>query len=214
MRGRAGRKGKDEIGETYLCCRKGDLEDVVELMHADLPHVSSGLTTDKHRIQRALLEVISIKLVNSRESIDDYMKNTLLNVAGNSDSSTEEHVDNSLQDLLRLGFIERDEFDSFTATQLGKAVVASSLDPEDGAFVHREMQRTLRAFVMDGEMHILYTFTPVQELSMSVDWQVFRSEMEALDESGLRVMTFLGLKPTMINRMLVQPSLFIYLAGC
>lgn len=52
MRGRAGRKGKDEVGETYLCCRKNDLEDVVELMHADLPRISSGLMTDKHRIQR------------------------------------------------------------------------------------------------------------------------------------------------------------------
>lgn len=52
MRGRAGRKGKDEIGETYLCCRKADLEEVIGLMHADLPQVSSGLMTDKHRIQR------------------------------------------------------------------------------------------------------------------------------------------------------------------
>lgn len=54
---------------------------------------------------------------------------------------------------------------------------------------------------MDGEMHILYTFTPVQELSVSINWQVFRSEMEALDKSGFRVMTFLGLKPTVVNRM-------------
>jgi replicative superfamily II helicase len=52
MRGRAGRKGKDEFGETYLCCRKTDLEDVVELMHAELPHITSGLTTDKRRIRR------------------------------------------------------------------------------------------------------------------------------------------------------------------
>ena len=35
MRGRAGRKGKDEIGETYLCCRKADLEEVISLMHAE-----------------------------------------------------------------------------------------------------------------------------------------------------------------------------------
>lgn len=54
---------------------------------------------------------------------------------------------------------------------------------------------------MDGEMHILYTFTPVQDLFVSINWQIFRSEMEALDESGLRVMTFLGLKPAVVNRM-------------
>ncbi|KAF4824129.1 Helicase and polymerase-containing protein TEBICHI [Colletotrichum tropicale] len=52
MRGRAGRKGKDEVGETYLCCRKDDLEQVVDLMHADMPQITSGLITDKQRIQR------------------------------------------------------------------------------------------------------------------------------------------------------------------
>ncbi|KAI0459378.1 P-loop containing nucleoside triphosphate hydrolase protein [Xylaria acuta] len=206
MRGRAGRKGKDEIGETYLCCRKSDLEDVVELMNADLPHISSGLTTDKHRIQRALLEVVSIRLVNSRESINDYIRKTLLNLSTTSDQ-IQDHVTSSLQDLVEMGFIQCDSFDSYVATQLGKAVVASSLEPADGAFVHREMQRALQAFVMDGEMHILYTFTPVQELSTSVNWQVFRSEMEALDKSGLRVMTFLGLKPTVVNRMAQGGSL-------
>ncbi len=162
MRGRAGRKGKDEIGETYLCCRKCDLEDVVELMHADLPQISSGLTTDKHRIRRALLEVVSIRLVNSRESINDYIRKTLLNFSSTSDL-IQDHVESSLQDLLEMGFIQCDSSDSYVATQLGKAVVASCLEPEDGVFVHREMQRALQAFVMDGEMHILYTFTPVQD---------------------------------------------------
>ncbi|KAI8632054.1 P-loop containing nucleoside triphosphate hydrolase protein [Xylariaceae sp. FL1651] len=200
MRGRAGRKGKDEIGETYLCCREDDLENVVELMHADLPQVSSGLATDKHRIQRALLEVISTRLANSRQSINEYVARTLLSLSSGSDQIPD-HVDSSLQDLIRMGFIQCDDSDSYTATQLGKAVVASSLEPEDGAFVHREMQRALQAFVMDGEMHILYTFTPVQDLSVSINWQVFRSEMEALDESGIRVMTFLDLKPTLVNRM-------------
>ncbi|KAI1437566.1 P-loop containing nucleoside triphosphate hydrolase protein [Xylaria sp. CBS 124048] len=200
MRGRAGRKGKDEIGETYLCCRKDDLDDVVELMHADLPQVSSALTTDKRRIQRALLEVVSIRLVDSRESMNEYIGKTLLSISREPEL-IREHVDSSLQELLKTGFIQCDRFDTFVATQFGKAVVASSLDPEDGAFIHREMQRALRAFVMDGEMHVLYTFTPVQELSMTINWQVFRSEMEALDDSGLRVMTFLGLKPTIVNRM-------------
>ncbi|KAI1768237.1 P-loop containing nucleoside triphosphate hydrolase protein [Hypoxylon sp. FL1150] len=199
MRGRAGRKGKDEIGETYLCCRKDDLKDVIELMHAELPQISSGLTTDRRRIQRALLEIIAIRLANSRDTVLDYIQRTLLNLSATSDD-IETHVESSLQDLIEMGFIQS-ESDTYAATQLGKAVVASSLEPEDGAFVHREMQRALRAFVMDGEMHVLYMFTPVQDLSVIINWQVFRSEMERLDDSGLRVMTFLGLKPTQVNKM-------------
>ncbi|KAK8056766.1 DNA polymerase theta subunit [Apiospora rasikravindrae] len=200
MRGRAGRKGKDEIGETYLCCRKADLEEVIGLMHAELPQVSSGLMTDKHRIQRALLESVAIRLATGRDSLEDFVRRTLLNQTESS-STVQSHVESGLKDLSEMGFIEFDDSGNHQATQLGKAVVASSLEPEDGAFVHRELQRALRAFVMDGEMHILYTFTPVQDFSITINWKVFRDELERLDESGLRVLTFLGLKPTMINRM-------------
>ena len=52
MRGRAGRQGKAPIGETFLCCRKEDLNDVVQLMHAELPEVRSCLSPDNRRLQR------------------------------------------------------------------------------------------------------------------------------------------------------------------
>lgn len=99
-----------------------------------------------------------------------------------------------------MGFIARDEQSNLEATTLGKAIVASGIDPDDGAFVHKEMQRALKAFVMDGEMHILYMFTPVQEFGATVNWRIFRNEMDALDESGLRVLSFLGIKPTAVMK--------------
>ncbi|KAJ4010897.1 hypothetical protein NW752_009025 [Fusarium irregulare] len=60
MRGRAGRQGKAPIGETYLCCRENDLEQVVELMNAELPPVASCLNTENRRIQRRVLIQTSI----------------------------------------------------------------------------------------------------------------------------------------------------------
>lgn len=63
MRGRAGRKGKDEVGETYLCCKQSDLEEVVHLMNADMPQVFSGLTTHRQRIQRYVASSLSCYLV-------------------------------------------------------------------------------------------------------------------------------------------------------
>ncbi|GJN77647.1 hypothetical protein PLIIFM63780_001139 [Purpureocillium lilacinum] len=100
-----------------------------------------------------------------------------------------------------MGLATGDTADGLVPTQLGRAIVASAIDPDDGVFVHRELTRALRAFVMDGEMHILYVFTPVQDFGVIVNWQVFRNEMEALDESGLRVMNFLGIKPTSILKL-------------
>ncbi|EEY18630.1 conserved hypothetical protein [Verticillium alfalfae VaMs.102] len=200
MRGRAGRKGKDEVGETYLCCRKDDLEQVVDLMHSEMPQLTSGLNSDKQRIQRALLEVIAIRLATSRDSIDDYAAKTLLACTGDL-ALVRKCVQSSLDNLLSLNFVEVDGLDGFRPTQLGKAIVASALDPDDGTFIHKELQRALKAFVMDGEMHILYMFTPVQDYGTNINWQVFRNEMEALDDSGHRVLGFLGLKRAVINRL-------------
>jgi hypothetical protein len=47
---RAG-KGKDEIGETYLCCQKSDLEAVSNLMEAELPPIQSCLIPDKRGVK-------------------------------------------------------------------------------------------------------------------------------------------------------------------
>ncbi|TLD20653.1 hypothetical protein PspLS_08481 [Pyricularia sp. CBS 133598] len=193
MRGRAGRKGKDEVGETYLCCQSSDLDNVLGLMHAELPHVASSLTTDRQRIQRALLEVIAIRLATSRSSLDEYIHKTLLYHSVDA-KEIDTHVETSLANLEKLKFITMGDFQTYEATQLGKAIVAGALDPEDGTFIHNELKKALQAFVMDGDLHVLYTFTPVHEFASDINWRVFWNEMEGLDESGLRVLNLLGVQ--------------------
>ncbi|TGO51404.1 hypothetical protein BCON_0162g00270 [Botryotinia convoluta] len=200
MRGRAGRKGKDEIGETYLCCQNSDLEAVAELMEAEIPSVESCLVPGKRGIKRALLEVITTKLATSSESIDDYVKKTLLCHMIDQEE-LKSMVEITLKDLLESKLVEQTKTYSYEATRLGQAVVASSLAPEDGLFVHKELRRSLEAFVLDGEMHVLYTFTPVQTTQGNINWQIFRKEVDMLDESNLRVLGFVGLKPSLINKM-------------
>ncbi|KFA51493.1 hypothetical protein S40293_06776 [Stachybotrys chartarum IBT 40293] len=197
MRGRAGRQGKSPVGETYLCCREADLEPVLELMHTEMPNVSSCLKLENRRFQRALLEVISVKLATSKESIHDYLAKTLLSHTCDS-AFLNECLELSLVELQKQGLVTCEPYDTFAPTQLGKAIVASALDPDDGIFIHQELTKTLRAFVMDGDMHILYLFTPVNEFGVNVNWQVFRDEMQCLDDSGIRVLRFLGIKPTTI----------------
>ena len=108
----------------------------------------------------------------------------------------------TLKELVASGFITVDRFGSYEATLLSQATVASYLTPEDGIFIHGELRRALRAFVMDGEMHIFYTFTPVYISGLAdVNWPIFRREMWNLDESGLRVLEFVGINPSLINRM-------------
>ena len=108
----------------------------------------------------------------------------------------------TLKELITLGLITLDQFGSYEATLLSQATVASYLAPEDGIFINGELRRALRAFVMDGEMHIFYTFTPAYISGLAdINWPIFRREMWNLDESGLRVLEFVGINPGLINRM-------------
>jgi DNA polymerase theta len=147
------------------------------------------------------LEIVAIRLATSRDSLDDYIGRTMLSYSADPDM-VRDNVETSIRDLKTMGFITVDDSAHFQATQLGKAVVASSLDPEHGNFVHGEFQKAMQAFVMDGDMHVLYTFTPVHDIGgANINWRVFWNEMEQLDDSGLRVMKFLGLKPTVVTMM-------------
>ena len=200
MRGRAGRKGKDEIGESYLCCQKSDLEEVTQLLEADLPMVESSLTPEKRGIKRALLEVITVRLATHLSTIQEYVQKTLLYHSMDR-ALLATMVSKTLEELIGSGLVTVDSFGTFEATLLSKATVASSLTPEDGIFLHGELRRALQAFVMDGEMHIFYTFTPPYNAQTDINWPIFRRELESLDESGLRVLEFVGVNPGLVNRM-------------
>ena len=204
MRGRAGRKGKDEIGESYLCIQKSDLEDVAQLLEADLPPLASSLSPDKRGIKRALLEVIAIKLVTHEDAIQDYIKRTLLYQTLSHDELNA-MIQSTLKDLLDSKLVSRDDEGFYTASRLSVAIVGAALNPEDGIFIHDELEKALKSMVLDGEMHVFYLFTPVQLSGLSdINWAMFRREIEHLDESGERVLGLVGVKPSLVNKMQVD----------
>ncbi|KAL5338985.1 hypothetical protein BJX70DRAFT_408439 [Aspergillus crustosus] len=201
MCGRAGRKGKDEAGETYLICGQSDLQAVCDLLEADMPAIESCLAPEKRGLKRALLEAIATSLVSGLEAIKEYVRCTLL--YRTVDKKLSYSIMNSaLQELSEEKLIHTDDNESYTATQLGQAVVSSAFAPEDGLFVHEELKRALQAFVMDGDMHIFYMFTPLQiAATTQIDWPIFRDQLDGLDESGLRALQFVGVQPGFVNAM-------------
>ncbi|KAI9758659.1 MAG: hypothetical protein M4579_002907 [Chaenotheca gracillima] len=209
MRGRAGRKGKDELGESYLCCQKSDLDEVISLIEADLPHVESRLNTDRSTIKRALLEVIVTRLATTVDALQTYVKHTLWYHSTNEEVHVSALIDETIASLIEMKLIVVDSTDAYEATLLGQAIVASSLTPEDGIFVHDEIKRALQAFVMDGDMHIFYMFTPPRGVDGrdDINWRIFRDQMDNLDDSGMRVLGYVGINPAMVNRLAQGASL-------
>lgn len=147
------------------------------------------------------MEILAIRLATHANAINDYVSRTLLYHTMDR-VLLNRMVETTIQELIDTSLITVDSTGSYEATLLGQAIVVSSLTPEDGIFVHEELQRALRAFVMDGEMHIFYMFTPVQSAGLGdINWPIFRREMDGLDESGLRVLKFVGVNPGFVNRM-------------
>ncbi|KAK1145921.1 hypothetical protein N8T08_003868 [Aspergillus melleus] len=201
MCGRAGRKGKDEVGETYLICGKSDFEAVCDLLEADMPAIESCLAPEKRGLKRALLEAIATGLVSGFDAIKEYVKCTLL--CRMVDKKLAYSIMNSaLQELINEELLLQKDDEAYEATLLGQAVVASAFAPEDGLFVHEELKRALQAFVMDGDMHIFYMFTPLQvAINTQIDWPIFRDQLDFLDDSGLRALQFVGVQPGFVNSM-------------
>jgi len=147
--------------------------------------------------------VITVRLATHEAAILEYVQRTLL-FHTVEPSLLHSMVEKAVQELISAGFLTVGRIGSYEATRLSQATVGSSMSPEDGLLVHDELQQALRAFVMDGEMHIFYLFTPVQLYGqIRLDWQIFRREMESLDDSGLRVLGFIGVNPALVNKMYV-----------
>ncbi|RAK82822.1 DNA-directed DNA polymerase theta [Aspergillus costaricaensis CBS 115574] len=201
MCGRAGRKGKDEAGETYLICGDSDLQAVCDLLEAEMPAIESCLAPEKRGLKRALLEAIATGLVSGHDAIKEYVRCTLLYLTVDKRVAYG-IMGSALQELATEGLVQLNDDESYSSTQLGQAVVASAFAPEDGLFVYEELRRALQAFVMDGDMHIFYLFTPLQAATATpIDWLIFRDQLDSLDESGLRALQFVGVSPGFVNTM-------------
>lgn len=206
MRGRAGRKGKDEIGETFLCCQKLELDAVAELLDAELPQAVSCLTSEKRGLSRAILEILAIRLVNTYQGLRDYTGNCLLWHTSPRESVLR-MLDEAVQNLLGQNLITKAPYDTLAPTPLGCAIVASGLTPEDGLFAHADLRSALSSFAMDTELHIFYLFTPIPSnsptatLTSDISWPVFRTILGSLDEPSVRALRHIGVSPAMVNRL-------------
>lgn len=77
MKGRAGRKGKDTHGESFLCYHKMDQDPVKKMIKDEMPAITSSLGREMKGVERALLEAVVANLATSRSAIEDYASKTL-----------------------------------------------------------------------------------------------------------------------------------------
>lgn len=59
-------------------------------------------------------------------------------------------------DFVKLLTYEDAKPDEYMTTQLGSACLASSLSPDDGIAVYKELEKARKCFVLESELHIVY----------------------------------------------------------
>ncbi|XP_039911111.1 DNA polymerase theta isoform X2 [Hirundo rustica] len=220
MAGRAGRKGVDTEGESILVCKPSERSKGVALLQGSLKPVCSCLLRREGEgvassMKRAILEIIVGGVANTPEDVQTYASCTLL-----ASSLKESKRENGKgQDEAQAGPIEacvtwllENEFiqvvDSgndvkakvYHPTHLGSATLSSSLSPTEAMEIFADLQRAMKSFVLENDLHIVYLVTPVYEEWTTIDWYQFFCLWEKLPASMKRVAELVGIEEGFLAR--------------
>ncbi|XP_023656412.2 DNA polymerase theta isoform X1 [Paramormyrops kingsleyae] len=228
MSGRAGRKGVDTKGESLLVCKESERLKGIGLIQGSLKPISSclvkkegeGVTTS---MIRAILEIIVGGVASTPEDVMSYASCTLLatslcaeNVGGAEpgESSAAKKLPESrgaieacVDWLMENEFIQLQEdgdgdhkVKKFRPTHLGAATLSSSLSPPEALGIFADLQRAMKGFVLENDLHILYLITPVYAEWTTINWYQFYCLWESLPTSMKRVAEMVGIQESILAR--------------
>ena len=199
MAGRAGRKGIDTLGESYLFCKKNQLSSIKSKVLSELLPLESCLIQSRRGMIRPLMDVIASGVVETVKDVERYIMSTLF---AKQKHFTEVHQVSKAA----LRFLEENDFVSwmedkqkFSPSKLGKATVASALSPEEGLVVFEELKKARAKMILDTELHIVYQVTPIYH-NISPDWDLYLNIYSSLNEYSLRVAELVGVNEGFLVR--------------
>ncbi|XP_012425409.5 DNA polymerase theta [Taeniopygia guttata] len=220
MAGRAGRKGVDTEGESILVCKPSERSKGAALLQGSLKPVCSCLLRREGEgvassMKRAILEIIVGGVANTPEDVQTYASCTLL--ASSLKESKRENgkeedkaragpIEACVAWLLENEFIQVVDSDNdvkakvYHPTHLGSATLSSSLSPTEALEIFADLQRAMKSFVLENDLHIVYLVTPVYEEWTTIDWYQFFCLWEKLPASMKRVAELVGIEEGFLAR--------------
>ncbi|XP_055965104.1 DNA polymerase theta [Sorex fumeus] len=220
MVGRAGRKGVDTVGESILVCKNSEKSKGIALVQGSLKPVRSCLRRQEGEevttsMIRAILEIIVSGVARTSQDMQTYASCTFLAVSmkevkqgipENQDSVQLGAIEACVMWLLENEFIQiteaRDgtEEKVYCPTHLGSATLSSSLSPIDTLDIFADLQRAMKGFVLENDLHIVYLVTPMFEDWTTIDWYRFFCLWEKLPTSMKRVAELVGIEEGFLAR--------------
>ncbi|XP_032128314.1 DNA polymerase theta-like isoform X2 [Sapajus apella] len=180
MVGRAGRKGVDTIGESILICKNSEKSKGIALLQGSLKPVCSCLQRRGEEVTasmiRAILEIIVGGVASTSQDMHTYADCTFLaasmkegkqEIQRNQESVQVGAIEACVMWLLENEFIQITEASDGTEgkvyhpAHLGSATLSSSLSPADTLDIFADLQRAMKGFVLENDLHIVYLVSSV-----------------------------------------------------
>uniref|UniRef100_A0A669CNY8 DNA polymerase theta n=1 Tax=Oreochromis niloticus TaxID=8128 RepID=A0A669CNY8_ORENI len=215
MAGRAGRKGIDTTGESVLVCKEAERQKGITLLKGALQPISSclvrregeGVTTS---MLRAILEIIVGGVASTPQDVRLYASCSLLAASMkchgkkvSKEETSKGSIETCVEWLMENEFIniQKDgQGNRYCPTQLGAATLSSSLSPPEALGIFADLQRAMKGFVLENDLHILYLITPLYAEWTTIDWYQFFCLWEQLSSSMKRVAELVGVQEGFLAR--------------
>uniref|UniRef100_A0A3B4YPZ5 DNA polymerase theta n=1 Tax=Seriola lalandi dorsalis TaxID=1841481 RepID=A0A3B4YPZ5_SERLL len=216
MAGRAGRKGVDTTGESVLVCKEAERQKGISLLNGALQPINSclvrregeGVTTS---MLRAILEIIVGGVASTPQDVRLYASCSLLAASMKCESKHKSNEPNNkgaieacVEWLMENEFISIQKdgqgTERYCPTQLGAATLSSSLSPPEALGIFADLQRAMKGFVLENDLHILYLITPLYAEWTTIDWYQFFCLWEQLSSSMKRVAEMVGVQEGFLAR--------------
>jgi len=162
MCGRAGRTGKDDVGESILVCDRRHEKAVFQLINSDLSPLTSCLDEGALGLKRGLLDVIASGVAQSVMEMEMYVQCSLL-AQQRTQEQTQTALKAALDFLLRHHFIEpsAEVADVFFPSLLGTATFSSGLSPDEAVRLYRDLSQAQRGLSLHSPLHLCYLLAPI-----------------------------------------------------
>uniref|UniRef100_A0AAZ3SGX1 DNA-directed DNA polymerase n=1 Tax=Oncorhynchus tshawytscha TaxID=74940 RepID=A0AAZ3SGX1_ONCTS len=212
---------KEAERQKGVCLLQGSLQPISSCL---VKREGEGLTTS---MLRAILEIIVGGVASSPQDVRLYASCTLLAAGARYDTTGGETgggvregaieacvewlIENELISIQREGnergrggeWDEREGAggqERYCPTHLGSATLSSSLSPPEALSIFSDLQRAMKSFVLDNDLHTLYQITPVFAEWTTIDWYQFWCLWEGLGSSNKRVAELVGVQESFLAR--------------
>ncbi|XP_077650870.1 DNA polymerase theta isoform X3 [Urocitellus parryii] len=210
----------DLLGESILVCKNSEKSKGIALLQGSLKPVRSCLQRREGEevtasMIRAILEIIVGGVASTSKDMQMYASCTFLaatikegrqGIQRNQDSVQLGAIEACVMWLLENEFIQITEDSDGTEgkvyrpTHLGSATLSSSLSPTDTLDIFADLQRAMKGFVLENDLHIVYLVTPMFEDWTTIDWYRFFCLWEKLPTSMKRVAELVGVEEGFLAR--------------